>query len=122
MPEDIRVLIVGLPRLLHELFEKAFAEHPGFTLVPACNGLDRIADSVEAVRPDYVVVPLDGEQLPLACRTLLQSHARVKVIGVQEQHGHARLFRLQPTERPLDDVPPHELVRRIEEIAAEAAG
>jgi len=115
------VLIVGLPRLLRELFEHAFAERPGYTLVPARDGLERLAESVEAERPDYVVVPLDGEDLPQECRELLDERARVKVIGVEEVRGHARLVRLRPTARQLDDVPPHELVERIEEVVAEAA-
>jgi hypothetical protein len=122
MPDEVRVLIVGLPRLLRELFAQAFDELPGYTLVPATDGIDRIAETVESARPDYVVVPLEGGELPAPCTSLLKARARVKLIGVQGQGGHARLFGLEPTMHSLDDVPPHELVRRIEAIAAEAAG
>jgi hypothetical protein len=120
--DDVRVLIVGLPRLLRELFEQAFGERPGYTLVPAHDGLERLAEAVEAERPDYVVVPLEGAELPRECTELLDERARVKVIGVEEVKGHARLVRLRPSARELDDVPPHELVERLEEVATEAAG
>lgn len=113
-------MIVGLPHLLQELFEKAFAEHR-YTLVPTHDGLEQLAESVEAERPDYVVVPLEDGELPAVCHELLAARGRVKLLGVEEREGHARLIRLLPSVRVFKDAAPHELVARIEEVAAEPA-
>jgi DNA-binding response OmpR family regulator len=118
--DEVRVLIVGLPHFLQELFEKAFAEH-SYTLVSARDGLEQLAKSVETEQPDYVVVPLEGGELPAACRELLAARGRVKLLGVEERYGHARLIRLLPSVREFEDAAPHELVARIEEVAADAA-
>ena len=118
--DEVRVLIVGLPHFLQELFEKAFVEH-SYTLVPTRAGLDQLARSVETEEPDYVVVPLEGGELPPACRELLAARGRVKLLGVEERDGHARLIRLLPSVRVFEDAAPHELVSRIEELAADAA-
>jgi hypothetical protein len=119
MAEDqVLVVIVALPLLLRELFEKAFEERPHYRLLYA-DDLDELAEVVETERPDYVVVPLEDDRLPDACQKLLDERARVKVLGVGERKGRALLIRLRRVERDLDDAAPHELVRRLEEAAAE---
>jgi hypothetical protein len=119
MPEDeLRVVIVALPLLLRELFEKAFEERPHYRLLRA-DGIDELAELVETERPDYVVVPLEHDRLPDACQKLLDERARVKVLGIGEREGRALLIKLRPIEHDLDDAAPHELVRRLEEVSAE---
>jgi hypothetical protein len=119
MPDDeVRVVIVALPRLLRELFEKAFGERPRYRFRYA-DSLDELDELVDAERPDFVLAPLENGRLPEACQRLLDERARVKVLGIGEQEGRALLIRLRPVEHDLEDAAPHELVRRLEEVAAE---
>jgi hypothetical protein len=115
--DEVRVLIVGLPALLQELFEKAFAERPRYTLVNSY-GLEHLAEGIDAGQPDYVVVPLERDELPQECIELLTERSNVKLVGIEAQGGNARLVRLLPSVSVFEDVAPVELIDRIEGVAA----
>src|SRR5262249_7764526 len=107
---------------LSEVLEDAFSRRLGYTLVRADDGLESLAETVAAERPDFVVVPLKDDELPRECHELIDEWSRVTVVGVQELHGGARLVQLTPITPELSDVAPNELIDRIEEVAGQTAG
>jgi hypothetical protein len=122
VPESAaRVLIVGLPPLLRDLIEHEFAARPGYDVVRTYEGFEHLAETVDAEEPDYLVVPLEGSDLPPACRELINARSRVKLVGVEEQQGGARLIWLCPQTYDFEDLSPRELITRIEEVAAQSA-
>lgn len=115
-----RVVIAGLPPLLRDLLEHEFELRPGYRVVRTSDELNGLAEAVDEEQPDYLVVPLDGTELPPACKELVSSRARVKLIAVEERQGGARLIWLRPTSCDFEDLPPKELIARIEEVAAQS--
>lgn len=118
----VRVLIVGLSKLVGEMLEASFAKRPGTKLVGAAERLDDLSDRIRDTNADVVIVRLEHSRLPPACREFMWDRARVKLLGVEETDGSARLYRLLPDITELGDVPPEELADLVETLAVSAEG
>jgi len=111
-------LFVGLSKLTRELTENALrgrSERFEFVEAPAAPG--RLRAAIDAVRPDFVIVPADDDGLPEDCRRFLEEQARVKVVAIEEGHGGAFLYQLVPDVAAIVDVLPDELAEAIAAVA-----
>ena len=115
----IRVLLVDMPKLLSDLLEQAFRFDEGMRVVGVTPFKSQLVPEAEATDPDYVIVGMDGESLPLECRELFRERARPRVLGVAPRDGHVDLFELRPERVALGRISPTELVAAVR-TAAEA--
>lgn len=118
--EGVRVLIIGLSKLLREMLEAAFEERPAITVVRAPAQTD-VTRAVDSSRADVVIVALERSQLPRQCREWLQERGRVNLLGIQESDGRARMYRLLPDVSELGDVSPETLGEVVESLAPRPA-
>jgi hypothetical protein len=75
--------------------------------------LDELLELARATDPDVVIVGLHDGELPAACVELLLERPRVKVLGIEEQHGHAQLYELRPEQVEIGEVSPDEVIDTI---------
>ncbi len=111
--DPIRILIVGMPRLLLELVERAVSEQTGMSVVATSTGLAGFAETVETTKPEFAIVPIEDAELPRECRELFAERARVKVIGIGPIDGHAYLYTLRPERVTLGEISPDDVVEAI---------
>lgn len=111
--DPIRILIVGMPRLLRELVERAVSEQTGMEVVATSAELAAFGETVAATRPEFAIVPADNGELPLDCRDFFRERARVKVIGIGPIDGHAYLYKLCPERVALGEISPDDVVAAI---------
>jgi hypothetical protein len=116
--EPIRLLVVGLSTLAHDLVTAVAAD--GIELVESPTSVD-LVDALHTQRIDFVLLPLEQSDLPNGVQQYLADQAHVRVIGVREADGRAFLYQLVPERRELGDVAPVELVDAIRRAAAEEA-
>jgi hypothetical protein len=116
--EPIRLLVVGLSRLAHDLIT-AVAED-GIELVESPRSVD-LVDALHTQQVDFVLLPLEQSDLPNGVQRYLADRAHVRVIGVREEDGRAFLYQLVPKRRELGEVAPTELVSAIRRAAVEDA-
>jgi DNA-binding NarL/FixJ family response regulator len=120
--EPIRILIVGIPRLLRELIERAVSAETDMRIVPESEAVPPAAFSEVAARegPDVAIVALTDSALPGECRQFLDERAHVKVLGIGPSNGQATLYRLRPEQVVLGEVSPQEVVAAIRAAAAKS--
>jgi DNA-binding NarL/FixJ family response regulator len=108
----LRILVVGLPRLVREMIERSLAAQPDMEVLGG-----RDSDS-----PDFVVCGLDFPWLPDQYRELLEEQPRARVLGIEAAGGHAYLYELRPQRVAIGEVSPDDIVAAIRTTAAGAAG
>jgi DNA-binding NarL/FixJ family response regulator len=113
LAEQLGILLVDLSPLVGGLIESAAARTHDLAVVGRTPSLDELHDVARATNPDVVVVGLHDVKLPQACLDLLLKHPRMKVLGIEEHDGRARLYELRPEQVEIGDVSPNEIVEAI---------
>ncbi len=118
MPDTpLTVLFVDLPPQLREMIQQELEAGSGVTSLTT--EADELERTVERVRPDAVVVPLErGRPLPES-RRLLEERARLRVLGVGTRDGHSVLYELCPTRSELGAVKPNEMAAKIRQAISQ---
>ncbi len=110
--DSIRVLLVGLSHLVQEMVEAAFQDDCRIEVVEA-NSAGELAVAIRETQADFVIVPLEQSALPDFARSFLAEQAHVRVLGLEENQGHANLYELVPETTELRDVTPVDLAGAI---------
>ena len=113
----IRILIVGVPRLLRELIERAISAEPDLEVI-ATDRLADLSETADRERAEFAIVALEDRELPPEGREFLDRRARVKLLGIGPADGHATLYRLRPEHLALGEVAPQDVVAAIRAEAA----
>jgi DNA-binding NarL/FixJ family response regulator len=113
----IRVLLVDMPRLLRDLIERAVANHPELTVVGTEPDVDAFGRAAAEVGAEFVIVGLEGGELPPGANSFLAERASAKVLGVEADDGTAFLYELRPRRVPIGAVTPDELAGAIRAAA-----
>ena len=88
----IRVLVANRPRLMRELVIATISSQPDIEIVGETDNQSDIAEIVDRVRPDVLIIGLeDQEQHPAMCGFLLGRHPEMKVIAVAS-HKNSTVF------------------------------
>lgn len=116
--EPIRLLILGLSTLAHDLIAAVASD--GIELVEPSTPA-AVMDTLRDESVDFVLVPLEPSGLPSGMQRFLSDQAHIRVIGVRENDGRAVLYQLVPETRELGEVAPAELVDAIRRAAAGTA-
>jgi hypothetical protein len=100
---------MNMPRLLHEIVERAVSSEPDMELVavPAPPARRPWADA------DVLVVATEDERLPPPYDEWLLETPRARVVVVAEATRGASMYELRPARTPLGNVSPDALVTAI---------
>lgn len=112
--EPIRILLVDLPQLARTMIEAALAK-PDLAIVGKAASQREMLRVATATRPNFVIVGVDGPELPRSCRELLTELPGTRVFGIDTNSGDAHLYELSSVR--MEEISPDELVEAIRERA-----
>lgn len=119
--QPIRVLIVDMPRMLHEIVHRSVDECDDMLVVGSLPGSDdgTLADCVAETEPEVVVIGADHPDVAASrCPRLLADRAMTKLLAVADDGGETFLYELRPTRTPLGELSPTALLAAIRSAAA----
>jgi DNA-binding NarL/FixJ family response regulator len=119
--DDVRILLVDMPRMLREIIQNVVDAHPGVTVAGVHPQAVPLVAAVDAVRADVVIFGQDSPGLVEAGRELIEQRPRVQLMAVSDDGRRATLSGLRPYREPLGEVEPSRLVEAIRGMAATAA-
>jgi hypothetical protein len=102
----LRVLVIGLPSLLHDLVASAFDER-GDLVMAAAGG--ELGQKVAELQPDVLIVALSTSGLSSEANAMLEQQRRPLVVAIDVVDGRSTLHELRPRRIDLGEVAPHEL-------------
>ena len=114
--ERIRILVTGLPRMLHEIVESAIADELDMELVTTCQSRPVLLDALTS-DVDVVILGLDHSRTGLV---LLEARPRMTVVGIIGDGREAILYKTRPERSSLRELSPHSLVTAIRAAARSA--
>jgi DNA-binding NarL/FixJ family response regulator len=115
--DPIRVLLVGLSPLVQGMVEAAFEDDFRVEVLDASSASE-FARAILQTHADFVIVPLEQSELPDYARRFLADQAHVRVLGLEEDQGHASLYELVPETTELTHVAPDDLAAAIREAVS----
>jgi hypothetical protein len=113
----IRVLVLGLSNLVEAMVTRAFEDAEEVEIVVS-HTLGELTQSIHETQADFVVVPLDGSDLPPEAQRFLGEQAHVRVLGVEETDGRAYMYELVAEATEIEDAAPVDLLAAIRSVAA----
>ena len=118
--EQVRILLVGLPRMVRDMFEHAIGEQPDMALVGVAERA-KLFELTREAEPSFVIVDAEDDSLPDDCRRLLAERPSLRVLGVESRAGRATLFELRPWRIAIGAVSPADVVDAIRAAARRPA-
>jgi DNA-binding NarL/FixJ family response regulator len=118
--EQIRILLVDMPRLAREMIDAAVAAQKDMRVVATTADPGELVAAAQTVQPSFVIVGLDGDDLPAEALSLFDEQPRLRVLGLEAGAGRAYLWQLRPEKRPLGEMSPAEVVEVIRGAATPA--
>jgi len=93
MTQSIRVVVANRPRLMRELILASIIEQPDIEVVEEIKDEDGIADAVERVRPDFLIIALDeSDQRPPICDILLRRYPEMKILALAPERNSSIFY------------------------------
>jgi len=81
--KSVRVLVANRPRLMRELVIATISDQPDIEVVGEVEDESGIEPALEKMRPDFLIVALDGDdRLPEVFQSILRRHPDVKIIAI----------------------------------------
>jgi hypothetical protein len=114
--QRIRVLVLGLSKLVEAMVAAAFEDADEVEIV-VWRSRGELKRAIHETRADFVVVPVDGADLPPEAQRFLDEQAHVRVLGVEETDGRAYMYELVAEATEIEDAAPVDLLAAIRSVA-----
>jgi AmiR/NasT family two-component response regulator len=89
----VRVLVANQPRLMRELIMTTIAEQPDIELVGEVGKQDDLAEVVEQVRPDVLILAIDKrEEHRAQCGFLLGRYPEMRILALAPEQNRALFY------------------------------
>src|SRR4029077_4051588 len=93
MTQPLRVVVANQPRLIRELVLETIMEHPEIEIVAEIQNEDEIAQIVDGIHPDFLIMSLDESgQRPALCDSLLRRNPEMKILALAPAGNVSTLF------------------------------
>jgi chemotaxis response regulator CheB len=113
---EIRVLLVGLPGLLHDVIKDVLDRAPELTVVAEPSNPAELPDVMRRTGAEVVVCGLDEATAEQVNAQVLGPRARVKVMAIQDDGRRAVLWELRPNRREIGDLSIPVLVETVRHL------
>jgi chemotaxis response regulator CheB len=113
---EIRILLLDLHGLLHDVIKDALDRAPELTVVAEPSNLAELPDVVRRTGAEVVVCALDEATAEQVGTRVLEPHTRVKVVAIQDDGRRAVLWELQPNRREIGDLSVPVLVETVKHL------
>jgi AmiR/NasT family two-component response regulator len=89
----VRVLIANRPRLMRELLMATIADQPDIEIVGEIGEEGELAEVVEQVRPDVLIVAMDEPEKRLGqCGFLLGRYPNMRILALAPEQNRALFY------------------------------
>jgi hypothetical protein len=89
----VRVLIANRPRLMRELLMATIADQPDIEIVGEIHDESDLAEVVEQVRPDVLIVAMDEPEKRLGqCGFLLGRYPNMRILALAPEQNRALFY------------------------------
>lgn len=89
----VRVLIANRPRLMRELVMSTFADQPDIEIVGEIGDEGGLAEVIEQVRPDVLIVAMDDPEKRLGqCGFLLGRYPNMRILAIAPEQNRALFY------------------------------
>jgi hypothetical protein len=102
MVPHIRVILVGIPRLLADIVEELIARQPDIELVGSVVADRNLGRVIERARPDVILCRASGTVLPAAYCEILEAEPYVRLLAIEASDRTGFVYDLRPVRTPLD--------------------
>jgi hypothetical protein len=86
-----------MPRVLHDILTEVLGGETDMAVVGDLVGHDDLLAEVDRVKPQVVVLGLEGAEIPRTCELLFTRAPGVKIITIEDTGHRATLYELRPT-------------------------
>lgn len=91
--QRIKVLVANQPRLMRELVLETISDHPEIEVMGEIQDDSKIAEVVEELQPDCVVIGLDqSDTRPGLCDLLLERHPHLKILALAAERNSSIFY------------------------------
>lgn len=111
--DEIRIVLIDMPRMLREIINKVLDSHPGMTVAGVYPPSVPLVEAVDRARAAVVIFGQATPGLAGASRDLLEQRPRVQLMAVSDDGRRTTLSGLRPYREPLGDIDPDQLVEAI---------
>ena len=92
MPK-LRVLVANRPRFMRDLVLATIRDQPDIEVVGETEDEAEITEMVESLRPDYLILALEGAEVrPDLCGFLLGRYPQMRILAVGSEKNHSRFY------------------------------
>lgn len=89
----VRVLVANRPRLMRELVMATIEDQPDIEIVGEVTNENELADVVEQVQPDVLIIALDEPEKRLGqCGFLLGRHPQMKIVALAPEQNRGIFY------------------------------
>lgn len=89
----VRVLIANRPRLMRELLMATIADQPDIEIVGEIHDEGELAEVVEQVRPDVLIIAMDEPEKRLGqCGFLLGRYPNMRILALAPEQNRALFY------------------------------
>jgi len=89
----IRVVLANQPRLMRELVLETILDQPDIEIVAEIQNEDEIANAVDGMHPDFLIIALDESgRRPSLCDTLLLRYPKMKILALAPERNVSIFF------------------------------
>jgi AmiR/NasT family two-component response regulator len=89
----VRVLVANQPRLMRELVMATIADQPDIEIVGEVEDESRLADAVEQVRPDVLILAMEDPHAHRAqCGFLLGQYPGMRILALAPEQNRALFY------------------------------
>lgn len=89
----VRVLVANRPRLMRELIMTTIADQPDIEIVGEVGDDGDLNEAVEQVRPDVVILALEGpEEHSAQCGFLLGRYPQMRIVALAPEQNSALFY------------------------------
>lgn len=115
--EPIRILLVAMPQLMSDIVELGLEPQPDMEVVGVLESVVLLTAAARLTRPDFLILGVDGTQLPEECGPALAERPQIRVVGIEQEAAEATLYELRPHGVSLGAVSPDDLAVAIRAAA-----
>ena len=111
--EQIRILIVAMPRMLHEIVEATVLSQPDMVVVGSVRRTESVAAAARHLHADIVILGESQERVGATPWQMVNENARLKLLMISNDGHRATRYEMRPHQVEIDDVSPDSLIDAI---------
>jgi DNA-binding NarL/FixJ family response regulator len=111
--KQIRILIVAMPRMLHEIVETVVSSQPDMTVTEPVRRRESVAAAARRVRADIVILGESNDEPGEAPWRVLEENPSLKLLIIANNGHRATRYELRPHQVVIGDISPEDIIDAV---------